>query len=162
VARAARSTADLAHQEDRVVIKGLHHNVYRCRDSEQTRRFYEDFLGLRLTSALEIDAGRGLHTFFALRDGSFLAFFEFPDRPFDFKEQSGVDLHIALEVEPAELDAWVEKGRNAGVKTSDVVDHEFVRSIYFTDPNGYVIELTARTPNYERLTQPNVHERLAR
>ncbi len=30
------------------MIKGLHHNAYRCRDSEETRRFYEDFLGLPL------------------------------------------------------------------------------------------------------------------
>ena len=29
-------------------IKGLHHNAYRCRDSGETRAFYEDFLGLRL------------------------------------------------------------------------------------------------------------------
>ena len=28
------------------MIKGLHHNAYRCRDSEQTRQFYEGFLGL--------------------------------------------------------------------------------------------------------------------
>jgi catechol 2,3-dioxygenase-like lactoylglutathione lyase family enzyme len=27
------------------MIKGLHHNAYRCRDSEETRRFYEEFLG---------------------------------------------------------------------------------------------------------------------
>jgi catechol 2,3-dioxygenase-like lactoylglutathione lyase family enzyme len=27
------------------MIKGLHHNAYRCRNSEQTREFYEDFLG---------------------------------------------------------------------------------------------------------------------
>ena len=30
------------------MIRGLHHNAYRCRDSERTRAFYEDFLGLRL------------------------------------------------------------------------------------------------------------------
>ena len=30
------------------MIKGLHHNAYRCRDSEETRRFYEGFLGLRV------------------------------------------------------------------------------------------------------------------
>src|SRR5689334_24154789 len=24
-----------------LMIKGLHHNAYRCRDSEETRRFYE-------------------------------------------------------------------------------------------------------------------------
>ena len=51
------------------MIKGLHHNVYRCRDSEETRVFYEDFLGLRFVSAFEIDGGRGLHTFFEIRDG---------------------------------------------------------------------------------------------
>ena len=36
------------------MIKGLHHNAYRCRDSEQTRQFYEDFLGLPLSGSLEI------------------------------------------------------------------------------------------------------------
>ena len=25
------------------MIKGLHHNAYRCRDSEETRGFYENF-----------------------------------------------------------------------------------------------------------------------
>ena len=46
------------------MIKGLHHNAYRCRDSEETRGFYEDFLGLRFVSAFEIDEGRALHSFF--------------------------------------------------------------------------------------------------
>ena len=36
------------------MLKGLHHNAYRCRDSEETRRFYEDFLGLPLAETLEI------------------------------------------------------------------------------------------------------------
>ena len=45
------------------MIKGLHHNAYRCRDSEETRRFYENFLGLKLVSAFEIGDGMGLHTF---------------------------------------------------------------------------------------------------
>jgi len=48
------------------MIKGLHHNAYRCRDSEETRIFYEDFLGLKLVSAFEIGEGMGLHTFFAM------------------------------------------------------------------------------------------------
>ena len=69
------------------MIKGLHHNAYRCRDSEETRGFYEDFLGLRLVSAFEIDEGRGLHSFFEMDDGSCLAFFEVPGKPFDFKRQ---------------------------------------------------------------------------
>ena len=36
------------------MIKGLHHNAYRCRDSEETRKFYEGFLGLPLVQAFEI------------------------------------------------------------------------------------------------------------
>ena len=30
------------------MLKKLHHNAYRCRDSEETRRFYEEFLGLEV------------------------------------------------------------------------------------------------------------------
>jgi catechol 2,3-dioxygenase-like lactoylglutathione lyase family enzyme len=36
------------------VIRKLHHAAYRCRNSEQTRHFYEDFLGLPLAGVLEI------------------------------------------------------------------------------------------------------------
>ena len=33
-------------------IKGLHHHAVRCRDSGETREFYEDFLGLPLVGGL--------------------------------------------------------------------------------------------------------------
>ena len=36
------------------MLKGLHHSAYRCRDSEETRKFYEDFLGLKLAHVIEI------------------------------------------------------------------------------------------------------------
>ena len=36
-------------------IQGLHHTAYRCADAEQTRQFYEDFLGLPLVDAFEIN-----------------------------------------------------------------------------------------------------------
>ena len=125
------------------MIKGLHHNAYRCRDSEETRGFYEDFLGLRFVSAFEIDEGRGLHSFFEMDDGSCLAFFEVPGRPFDFKRQDSLDLHIALGVEPDVFDRMLDKARSEEVEVRGPVDHGFVRSIYMRDPNGYIVELTA-------------------
>jgi catechol 2,3-dioxygenase-like lactoylglutathione lyase family enzyme len=143
------------------MIKGLHHNAYRCRDSEETRRFYEDFLGLPFAHALNISetkTGREtnvLHTFFKLDDGSFLAFFEAPDRPFEFKDQHDFDLHIALEVEPDVLDAMLAKGKVEGREVRGVSDHHFIRSIYFRDPNGYVIELTAKVPGREAAMDPH-------
>ncbi len=137
------------------MIKGLHHNAYRCRDSEETRKFYEDFLGLPLANAFEIKetkSGRKtsvLHSFYQMDDGSFLAFFEAPGQPFDFKEQHDYDLHIALEVDNDALHAMFAKGKKEGINTRGISDHGFVHSIYFRDPNGYVIELAARTGSGE-------------
>ncbi|MGE0153647.1 MAG: VOC family protein [Reyranellaceae bacterium] len=144
------------------MIKGLHHNAYRCRDAEETRRFYEDFLGLPLVNAFRIDTtitgrdtGAGvLHAFFQLDDGSCLAFFEAPDMPFEFKQQHDFDLHIALEVEPDALERMLAKGRAEGREVRGPSDHKFIRSIYFRDPNGYVIELTAKVPGREADMDP--------
>jgi catechol 2,3-dioxygenase-like lactoylglutathione lyase family enzyme len=142
------------------MIKGLHHNAYRCRDSEETRRFYEGFLGLRLAGALQINesmTGRKtqvLHTFFELGDGSYLAFFEAADRPFEFKDQHDYDLHIALEVDNDELKRMFAKGKAEGRETRGISDHDFIHSIYFRDPNGYVIELTAKQPNHAKAMDP--------
>jgi catechol 2,3-dioxygenase-like lactoylglutathione lyase family enzyme len=133
------------------MIKGLHHAAYRCRDSEETRAFYEDFLGLPLVEAFAIGAtatGRTanvLHTFFQMDDGSCLAFFESPDSPFDFKEQHDFDLHIALTVDGETLERMMAKGRSSGIDTRGPSDHGFVQSVYFRDPNGYVVELAAPT-----------------
>jgi catechol 2,3-dioxygenase-like lactoylglutathione lyase family enzyme len=142
------------------MIKGLHHNAYRCRDSEETRRFYEDFLGLPLVHTLEINetkSGRKtstLHTFYALDDGSCLAFFEAPDRPFEFKAQHDFDLHIALEVEPTALQEMMAKGKAQGIETRGVSNHGFIDSIYFRDPNGYVIELCAKRNGHDAKMDP--------
>ncbi len=158
----AHRRAGLIRETD-TMIKGLHHNAYRCRDSEQTRAFYEDFLGLPLAGTLEIGetkSGRKtatLHTFYRMDDGSYLAFFEAPDMPFEFKNQHDFDLHIALEVEPPVLEEMMAHGKAAGMDTRGIADHDFIRSIYFRDPNGYVIELTAKVPGREDAMDPKVN-----
>jgi catechol 2,3-dioxygenase-like lactoylglutathione lyase family enzyme len=147
------------------MIKGLHHNAYRCRDSEETRKFYEDFLGLPLVHTLKIEetktgrsTGAGvLHTFYQLDDGSCLAFFDAPGMPFAFKEQHDFDLHIALEVEPDVLDKMLAKGRAEGREVRGPSDHKFIRSIYFRDPNGYVIELAAKVAGRESAMDPKTN-----
>lgn len=140
------------------MIKGLHHNAYRCRDSEETRGFYEDFLGLRFVSAFEINEGRGMHSFFEMDDGSCLAFFEVPESPFEFKRQDTLDLHIALGVEPDVFDRMLRKAQAEGIEVRGPVDHGFVRSIYMRDPNGYVIELTASTGVQQEIMDPAISQ----
>lgn len=142
------------------MIRAYHHVAYRCRDSEQTRRFYEDLLGLEFAAAkliTETKTGRAtsvLHTFFRLGDGSFLAFFEAPDSPFEFKPQHDFDLHVALEVDASDLERMAERGRTAGVETRGPADHSAIRSIYLRDPNGYVVELTAKTAEHDAMMDP--------
>jgi len=142
------------------MIKGLHHSAYRCRDSEETRKFYEDFLGLKLVGSLEIKETKTarrtevLHTFFQMADGSCLAFFEAPDMPFDFKVQNDFDLHIALEVDQPTLLAMFAKGKKSGIETRGIADHGMVHSIYFRDPNGYVVELTAKMTGHDAMMNP--------
>jgi catechol 2,3-dioxygenase-like lactoylglutathione lyase family enzyme len=142
------------------MIRKLHHNAYRCRDSEQTRAFYEGFLGLPLAGTLEIKetkSGRPtntLHTFYRLDDGSYLAFFEAPDMAFEFKPQHDYDLHIALEVERPALEAMFAKGKAQGIETRGVSNHGFIDSIYFRDPNGYVIELCTKRAEHDAAMDP--------
>ena len=153
------------------MIKGLHHNAYRCRDAEETRRFYEDFLGLPLVNAFEIretKTGRDvhvLHLFFAMDDGSCLAFFEVPGVPFEFKRQHDYDLHIALEVPHDTLAPMHAKGMAEGLEVRGPANHGIVDSIYFRDPNGYVIELCGKRPEHDELMDPTKNgsrEELAR
>ena len=142
------------------MIKGLHHNAYRCRDSEETRAFYEDFLGLPLANTLDLGetkTGRAthtLHTFYRLDDGSCLAFFEAPDMAFEFKKQHDYDLHIALEVSRETVDTMLAKGKAQGIETRGISNHGFIDSVYFRDPNGYVIELCAKRADHDRGMDP--------
>jgi catechol-2,3-dioxygenase len=115
---------------------------------------------LKLVGSLEIKETKTarrtevLHTFFQMADGACLAFFEAPDMPFDFKAQNDFDLHIALEVDEPTLLAMFAKGKEQGIETRGIADHGMVHSIYFRDPNGYVVELTAKMPGHDAMMNP--------
>jgi catechol-2,3-dioxygenase len=51
----------------------------------------------------------------------------------------------------------LEKGREAGIETRGIVDHGFIDSLYFRDPNGYVIELTAKRPGHDAELEPSTN-----
>ncbi len=144
-------------------IKGLHHTAFRCRDSEETRAFYEDFLGLPLAETLEIgltktgNQSQYLHTFYQMDDGSFIAFFEAPSMPFEFKEQHDFDLHIALEVPHQHMLAMKQKAEAENRECRGVSDHGFIHSIYLRDPNGYVVELTTKEEGHDDAVDPSIN-----
>lgn len=149
------------------VIKGMHHSAYRCKDSEQTRQFYEDLLGLRLALAMELTTtatGRpvkAMHTFFEMGNHSFLAFFELvgEEREGMFEPKSDFDLHIALELpdEQTQL-AFREKALSAGIEVRGPAMHGIAQSIYLRDPNGYVIESTTKLQGYDKEMSQYLHQ----
>jgi catechol 2,3-dioxygenase-like lactoylglutathione lyase family enzyme len=139
-----------------LLIKGLHHFAWRCRDAEETRRFYEDVLGLPLVHVVkeQIVPSTGelcpfVHLFFEFADGSHIAFFDLGDggrTAADPQTPAWVN-HFAMEVgSEADLLRFSERLTAQGIKVVGPTDHHFIRSIYFHDPNGIRLELTARLP----------------
>lgn len=136
-------------------IKSLHHFAYRCRDAEETRRFYEDMLGLPLVHVIQEDHVPSTgeynpytHIFFEMKDGSYVAFFDLGDNiaPDPSPNTPAWVNHLALELDSQEelLEAKA-KIEAAGIRVLGVTDHGIINSIYFFDPNGLRVELTTRT-----------------
>ena len=158
---------------DPVPIHGLHHFAYRCRDAEETRRFYEDLLGLPLAHLIRADRVPStgeycpyVHIFFRMADGSYLAFFDLGD---DQAAAPSANTpawvnHIALRVgSPAELLAAKRRLEANGIEVIGPTDHEFIQSVYFFDPNGFRLELTAFTGTsaYMAAKEATAHEECA-
>jgi catechol 2,3-dioxygenase-like lactoylglutathione lyase family enzyme len=133
-------------------VQRLHHFAWRYRDAEQTRAFYEDLLGLPLTHVIRADnvPSTGeycpyVHIFFALEDGSSIAFFDLGDNETALPSPNTPAWvnHLALKVGSlASLERARQKLEAAKVDVLGITDHGFVRSIYFFDPNGIRLELT--------------------
>src|SRR3546814_16036170 len=116
------------------------HFAWRGRDAEETSRFYEDLLGRPLVHVIKSDhvPSTGeycpyVHIFFAMRDGSFIAFFDLGDGKAtapDPQTPAWVN-HIALAVDSEE--AILEEKENleaTGVGVIGRTDHGTVRSTY--------------------------------
>lgn len=156
-----------------VPIHGLHHFAWRCRDAEETRHFYEDLLGLPLFHIIQSDHVPSTgeycpytHIFFRMRDGSCIAFFDLGDDQICAPSPNTPAWvnHIALRVDTvAELEAMKARLAAAGVEVLGVTDHHIFKSIYFFDPNGVRIELSAQLASDMEMTAASrhAHERLA-
>lgn len=156
-------------------IEGLHHFAWRCRDAEETRRFYEDLLGLPLVHVIKKDnvPSTGefcpyVHIFFRMREGSCIAFFDLGDDVAALPSPNTPDWvnHIALRV-PSREDLHAMKARLEahGVEVVGVTDHDgYIESIYFFDPNGFRLELTVEVaaPEVVRGYALEAHEALDR
>lgn len=131
----------------------LNHVAYVTRDTGATVRFYTEIMQMPLVGHAEADSvgstGESthfLHTFFKLRDGSAIAFFDIEGLPEETRESvvPRWAQHLAMSVDSeAELDDAHKRLVDHGVEVTGPVDHEGIwKSIYFFDPNGVRLELT--------------------
>ncbi|MFC6281912.1 MULTISPECIES: VOC family protein [Polaromonas] len=145
-----------------MLCKKLHHAAFRCKDARETVNFYTEVLGLKFSHAMGEDhvpsTGKyspHVHIFLEMDDGSAIAFFECPKDPGNMKDLESPDWiqHFAFEVEnvDAVLQAKADL-ESKGVKVVGPTNHDdFILSIYFFDPSGHRLELTARTCPPQRL-----------
>jgi len=64
--------------------------------------------------------------------------------------------HIAFELE--DMDALLAAKQAVEAEGLEVIgptNHGIFHSIYFRDPNGYVVELAARMPDHDAATDPS-------
>ena len=126
--------------------RGINHLALVTPDMDATVRFYHGVLGMRLVAT--VMAGPMRHYFFETAPGNTVAFFEvkgaenftapagIPDR---LRKAQFDHLSFNLADEQALLDLQ-RRLKEAGCEVTDVVDHGFVRSIYFNDPAGVALE----------------------
>ena len=152
-------------------IKRLHHFAWRCRDAEQTRAFYEDLLGLPLAHVIRAETVPStgeycpyVHLFFVLGDGSCIAFFDLGDDEAALPSPNTPAWvnHVAFRVASvSDLEAMRARLQAHGVEVLGVTDHHVFKSIYFFDPNGVRLELSADVASAEQMERES-HEARAR
>jgi catechol 2,3-dioxygenase-like lactoylglutathione lyase family enzyme len=140
-----RSTTMASTREHR--WRGVNHLALITQDMDATVRFYVGVLGMRLVATIGTPEFR--HYFFELGQGNTIAFFEYADAPSQpFSKPAGIPDARAAQFDHVAFDLVDEEAledlrtslREAGADITRVVDHGFLRSVYFTDPNGIALE----------------------
>jgi catechol 2,3-dioxygenase-like lactoylglutathione lyase family enzyme len=155
-------------------FRGINHLALVCRDMARTVEFYSGVLGMPLVKTIELPFGMGQHFFFDCGGGDCLAFFWFPDAPEpvpgvsaprtrpdqgELTSAIGSMNHVAFSVPAERIEEYRDRLVAAGVDCTEVANHDdseyglskkmhpgvFVRSVYFQDPDGILLEMAAWT-----------------
>ncbi|GAB04528.1 VOC family protein [Gordonia amarae] len=156
-------------------LRRLHHSAFPIADSEATRQFMEDLLGIPLVATWSEQVG-GLdlpedaepipmptewlitkpgttmtHTFYELADKSAVAFFQI-DTPDFLIGHTNIFQHIALETDQAGQDAVHQRLLDAGVEHV-IIDHGYVKSLYVLSPDGLQFEVCVDPEDVEEIAE---------
>ena len=155
-------------------FQGINHLALVCRDMQVTVDFYSGVLGMPLVKTIELPVGMGQHFFFDCGGGDHLAFFWFPEAPEgipgvsaprgrpdqgELSSAIGSMNHVAFAVPPDKIEQYRDRLVENGIECTEVANHDnsefglsaemtdevYVRSIYFQDPDGILLEFACWT-----------------
>jgi catechol 2,3-dioxygenase-like lactoylglutathione lyase family enzyme len=141
--------------------KGFSHIGLSTLDLDKTRDFYEHILGfmpVRCDIIKVKEGGQIRHIFFETGRDQLIAFMEAREVPgvpavYDAGINGGLGVpsafyHFAFEAgSEAALEEKRQELLSKGIEVTDVVDHDWAKSIYFKDPNGIQLEYCCFTRN---------------
>ena len=149
----SKDSGPLARAAPGVALQGVHHTARPTWKLAETVRFYRDVMGLKICHAITAkgwgpeDHPDFLHFFFDSGNGSTIAFFYYlgsqrPVDPVPWDHWLYRSVHTAWRVLDRDtLMAWKQRLESFGYEVM-VVKHEILESIYVTDPNDYMIEIS--------------------
>ncbi|MEO8287931.1 MAG: VOC family protein [Chloroflexota bacterium] len=133
-------------------ISSIHHITIICSDAQRTIDFYTGVLGLRLLKkTVNFDDPSSYHLYFGNEHGdpgSVITYFEWPHGPQGHWGIGGTH-HYALQVaDYSGLLKWKRRLNDFGLPIDGPLDRHYFQSIYFTDPDGTIIEIATVGPGW--------------
>src|SRR5262245_21408475 len=158
-------------------LGGINHVALVCSDMQRTVDFYSGVLGMPLVKSLDLPGDMGQHFFFDAGNGDCVAFFWFKTAPDgvegisapaaipgfgDIVSAVGSMNHLAFHVPAEKFDEYRQRLKDKGVRVGPVANHDdspmqvtatvhpgtYVRSFYFQDPDGIVLEFACWTKEF--------------
>ncbi len=127
--------------------QGVHHITIVGADRQTSIDFWEGVLGMPFVfEQPNLDNASESHLYFDPGDGRLITVFTNEERvpdPTRTSTDQGCVHHIAFSVSQAVFAQSVERLDERGIRHSGVKDRGFMDSLYFEDPLGLLIELSA-------------------
>jgi glyoxalase family protein len=132
-------------------INGIHHLTAVSRDAQRTVDFYTGLLGLRLIKqTVNFDDPSSYHLYFADEENGpgVLTFFEWKGASRGRYGIGGTH-HLAFETQDRDtLLQWKRWLTDSGIPVTGPYNRVYFESIYFTDPDGLILEIATRGPGW--------------
>jgi glyoxalase family protein len=135
-----------------MTILGLHHITSVSSDAQRTTDFYTKVLGMRLVKqTINFDDPTSYHLYFGDETGSpgtAITYFEWKGAPRGRRGIGGTH-HYALRVPTYDaLLKWKRRLTAHGLRVNGPLGRNYFTSIYFTDPDGVIIEIATDEPGF--------------